>query len=126
MTSENATEIHSSTEDLFTDYTVSAYFPSNEPYYYQYLLEHRIMILSAESLILNPGERYSVPTNLKMSITRSPKHSYYLLPHDKLPLRLENEGFVHTSFRGRVHLSIVNITNNTVNIPSGFIVGFIF
>ena len=125
MTSENSTEMHSSTEELYSDYTVSAYFPSNEPYSYQYLLEHRIMILSAESIILNPGGRCSVPTNLKMSITRSPKHSYYLLPNDKIPLRLENEGFIHNNFRGRINLNIVNITGNTINLPSGFIVGYL-
>ena len=125
MSSEDAKEISSSAEDLFCDYTVSSYFPSNEPYCYQYLLEHRIMILSSECIILNPGVRCLVPTNLKMSITRSKKHSYYLQENEKLPLKLENEGFIHSNYRGRIYLNLVNLTSNTINIPAGFIVGYL-
>lgn len=125
MNEENVEEIQSSSEDLFSDYTVSAYFPSNEPYYYNYLIEHRIMILSAESLTLHPGERCISPTNLKMSITRSKKHSYYLQENPKLSLRLENEGFIHPNFRGRLNLNLVNISSHTIQLPAGFILGYL-
>ena len=116
----------SSCEEYFEDYCISGNFPSCSSFrFYTDLIEFRIKIKCMSAFSLEPGERGTVLTWMKMSQSRSPSHSYYIKEGDKPLFKVINEGFVEPSFRGRVTIELLNPHDTTLVFPASHVVAYL-
>ena len=126
MADEVTTYETSNYEDYFEDVLISGHFPSCSSFrFYTDLIEFRIKIKCMSAFSLEPGERQTVFTWMKMSQSRSPSHSYYIKEGDKPLFKVINEGFVDPSFRGRVTIELLNPHDTTLVFPANHVVAFL-
>jgi hypothetical protein len=88
------------------------------------LIEYRVKIMSAESVVFVPGEHKIIKTTAEIA-RKAGKLSMLMKPADNLTLRFLSEGFISPSFRGEISVSLQNATNEEVHLPAETVVGYL-
>ena len=89
------------------------------------LIEYRVKLLSFNVTILNAGARKQILTNI--TIGRKPgKLSIHMKGIEGYPFQLVSEGYINSSYRGNVSVTLQNLNDKELNIPPGTLIGYIF